>query len=79
MFRLCLLPIQLAALLAAVAIATPLLAAGGAGGKFTWGRLLEGEEGVSALDRCAQQLKSLIPGHTIGKSQVRLVRNYTWY
>ncbi|KAF6262938.1 armadillo-type protein [Scenedesmus sp. NREL 46B-D3] len=24
---------------------------GGAGGKFTWGRLLEGEEGVSALDR----------------------------
>jgi hypothetical protein len=25
--------------------------AGGAGGKFTWGRLLEGEEGVSALDR----------------------------
>ncbi|KAF8061907.1 MRF1 [Scenedesmus sp. PABB004] len=24
---------------------------GGGGGKFTWGRLLEGEEGVSALDR----------------------------
>ncbi|WIA38524.1 hypothetical protein OEZ86_001845 [Tetradesmus obliquus] len=24
---------------------------GGAGGKFTWGRMLEGEEGVSALDR----------------------------
>lgn len=26
--------------------------AGGSGGKFTWGSMMEGEDGVSALDRC---------------------------
>jgi hypothetical protein len=28
-----------------------LITAGGGGGKFTWGSMLESEEGVSALDR----------------------------